>query len=139
MKINYIPLNKGETYCCSLKKVKVLFKNTSVVLSFTHGDTVFRKALHHPVYRYVNKYVKGKVLVYVQCYSGQSDPLICFFRLKTEDYSNDLIEQFEEFYLQQIYNFYLNQLNNQDISGKRKLMVIELIDGKFKLHETTLD
>lgn len=138
MKINFVPVNKGETYCCSLRKLKEVFKNTSVVVCFAHGDSVFHKGLQHPIYRYVDKYVKGKVLVCIECYLRQIDPLICFYRLKVEECSTEIINQFEECFLPKIYDFYTKQLNNQDITGKTKLMLVELLNGKLKLHETTL-
>ena len=36
MKINARPLNEGETFVCSMKKAKEMFKNTDVHLNFAY-------------------------------------------------------------------------------------------------------
>lgn len=138
MKIYYRQLNKGEIYCCSVKKAKELFKETEAKLNFTHGGNEFEKNLEHPMYRYAKKVVKGKVIAHAIFMSGYDEALINFLGLPYFEYSQNLQKEFEENYLPEFYNLYIAQKNDQKMIPLSKLMIVELIDGKLKLHRTNL-
>ena len=36
MKVKVRPLNEGETFCCSIRKAKEVFRNTDVYLDFSY-------------------------------------------------------------------------------------------------------
>ena len=111
---------------------------TDVQLNFTYGSNGFNKRLQHPVYRYANKEVVGKVIAYTILYLRQKDTLLNFFKIKEEEYSQELKKGFDEKFLPQFYDYYWENLRNQSILVGSKMLLIELLNGKLKKHETIL-
>lgn len=111
---------------------------TDVQLNFTYGSNSFNKRLQHPVYHYANKKVVGKVIAYTILYLRQKDSLLNFFKLKEDEYSQELKKVFDEKFLPEFYDYYWENLHNQSILVGSKLLLIELLNGKLKKHETIL-
>ncbi len=140
MELHKRGLNKGETFCCSVKKVKELFKDTEIHLdfaSFYKSFILFKDS--PPLISYVKNHIRGKVICDVSMMLRQESPILSFYVLKENEYPNELKEEFEERYLPQFYEFYMRNLNDTSLLTKQRIfMCIELIDGKLALHTTTL-
>jgi len=132
------PLNAGETFCCSMKKAKELFNGTAVFLNFAYLGRDFATFAETPDRYYWKKSVKGRIIVSAQMRSREERPIISFYVLREKDFSAELKAEFEQKYLPEYYRLYQELLNDQSLTITTKLMLVELFDGKLKLHETTL-
>ncbi len=136
MEVNVRPLNKGETFCCSVKKVKELFKETSVHLNFAYLGRDFATFAETPDRYYWTRNVKGKIIVSIQMHSRQEKPILSFYVLKERDFPVELKNEFEQKYLPEFYRLYIELFNDKSLTSTTKFMLVEYIDGKLKLHET---
>ena len=139
MKVDVRPLNKGETYCCSVKQAKYLFRETQVSLNFAFTGREFKTVYEHPIYHFVNRNIKGKIIAYAWIGVREANALLNFFSLKESEFSNDLKEEFELKFLSQFYDLYIKQLSDQSpIHVQRIFMCVELFNGKLIKHTATI-
>lgn len=138
MEIKKRPLNIGETFCCSMKKAKETFKDTNIFLNFAYVGRHFSTFAESPDGYYWHRNVKGRVICSMQTFSGQERPLLCFHVLNEKNFPVELKDEFEQKYLPEFYRLYQTLLNDQSLITTHKLMLVEFIDGKLKLHETVL-
>lgn len=133
MQIKSRAINNKETFCCSFKKAKELFKNTDVVLSFGYTSRSFGTFVGTPDYYYVKRNIKGKILASMYSYSIEQTPLLCFFPTAKAEFNEKLRQVFEETYLPKFYDIYLNRVPNEKAS-KTKVLLIEFVENTLKEH-----
>ena len=138
MDIKTRPLNKGETFCCSFKKAKEIFKDTEVFLNFAYTGRHFSTFAETPDGYYWARNVKGKVICEMLTSSGKERPILSFYVLKEKNFSDELKDEFEQKCLPEFYRLYKELLNDHVLAQNTKMMLVEFFDGKLKLHETTL-
>jgi len=134
MNINIRPLNKGETYCCSVSIAKEIFKNTQVKLNFTKCGNEFKNGFEHPIYRYARKTVKGQVIAYFTNTSREKSPLINFFSIKQDIYPDDLKKKFNELFLPEFYNLYSKKISDNALIESISIVIVELYDENIIMH-----
>ena len=139
MKIIKRVLNKGETFCCSFKRAKEIFKNTEVTLNFAWAGRIYSTFGYTPDAYYMIHNIKGRVLACMYITENKTNPFLSFFVIRPKDgYTDDLRREFEEKYILEFYRFYLEMTNIKQATGKTKLMLVELLDGQLKLHKVKL-
>lgn len=138
MEIGVRPLNKGECYCCSIKKAKEIFKDTEIDLCFSLGGRTCRKEKRDNGTSYLKHYVKGVVVAKMYAHHKVARNMLYFYTIKESEYPKELQKEFESKYLPEFYRLYMSQLTSIDLTGATRLMLVELLDGKLKLHETTV-
>lgn len=132
------PLNKGETYCCSLKKVKEVFYGTNVNIDFGFGGRDFGYLLGSPLATYCNKHIFGRVIASMETHAGIKVANIGFCVLKEKDFHKELKSEFEEKILPQYLKIF-NEVSNLNSTTLRHVFVLtELYQGKLINHEAKL-
>ena len=132
MKVYFRPLNSNEVFPCSVRKAKEVFKDTKVDLSFAYGGRTLSLSKNPSMS--LNHKIKGSVIAYADIYPRVESININFFVIKAKDYNAQLQKEFEEKYLMEFYRLYESMLNDSTLNNKGTLMMVELIDGKLKLH-----
>ncbi|MDR1939361.1 MAG: hypothetical protein LBQ40_01015 [Clostridiales bacterium] len=113
MEFNIRAHNKNEMLCCSVKAAKAVFKDTAIHLDFACFAKHFRMDYEDPVRRYVKKNIKGKVICALNMGIREESPILSFYLLKEQDFSNELKAEFEENHLPDFYKTYINHLKEQ--------------------------
>lgn len=134
MKVYFRPLNSNEIFPCSVRKAKEIFRNTDVTLSFAYGCRIYGAFLNTPPAFYLKNKIKGRVIADTTMYPRLKNMHISFFVIKAKDYNAQLQKEFEEKYLMEFYRLYESMLNDSTLNNKGVSMLVELIDGKLKLH-----
>ena len=136
MEIDVRPLNKGETFCCSIKKVKEMFKDTDVHLNFSFYGRDYSTLGEGPMANYWKKNIRGRIISHMSICEGQKDVLFSFYVLKEATFSADLKEEFEQTYRPKFYAFHQKQRNaEKPVILTNSFMLVEFLEGSFKLHE----
>ncbi len=78
MTVKTRPLNQGEKFCCSMKKVKELFADTDVTLDFGYLGREYVTFGHTKDAYYMENHVKGKVLMSFYMTENYPEPIIVF-------------------------------------------------------------
>ena len=133
MKIYSRPLNPGETFACSMQKAKEKFHDTPVILNFAYYSRVYGTFFNTPESYYVKKNIQGIVVCSTHMYSKQNSPVLNFYAIKNEMYSQRLQSEFSEKYLGLLYDLYLSLYQDNDMQ-KKYFLLIELHSGKLKKH-----
>lgn len=133
MRILKRPLNPGEIFACSMQKVKEKFHDTSVVLNFAYYSRNYGTFSNTPDFYYVQKNIKGTVICSMYMYSKQKEPIISFYVLKRDMYSNELQSEFSEKFLDLFYDLYLSLYQDNDMQ-RNCFLLVELDNGKLKKH-----
>jgi hypothetical protein len=132
-------INKGETYCCSLKDIKQFFGNTDTNLSFSYAEGSKFNPKHFAFGRKISKYVRdnisGKVVCHFLMGTRNADPWFSFHVMKESECSEELRQKFVAECLPKLYDFYQKHFNDQSILRKEYLMLIEFKDTMFIIHE----
>ena len=131
------PLNKGETFCCSVRKAKEVFKDTEVSLGFAviRDYAVF---MGTKLDTYFNKNVRGRVLATMDLLEGQTSTSIGFYVVKEKSFPTELKQEFEQVYLLKFYEFYQRHANTQSVIRREHIMLVTLLKGELKLYEAVL-
>ena len=133
------PLNKGETFCCSMRAVKELFREYNITLDFSYLGRDFGTFAETPDRYYVERNVKGRIVSSLYMYTNQARPILSFYVLKEENYSPELRTQYEKEFLPEHLRMYKELTKNPEAKKiDDKIMLVTLKDGKFNLYETTL-
>jgi len=138
MKVSVRPLNKGETFCCSIKRAKELFKETPMHLNFSYYGRDFCAFAESPSWYFYKKRVRGRVLSFIQLSENYPHPLLSFYVVKEVNFGPELKKQYEEKFLPEYLRLYKEMTDIQQPIGIEKIMLVELIDGKLVLHEGKL-
>jgi len=138
MEIHCRPLNSGEMFCCSAKKAKDIFKDTEIHIDFAYLGRDFSTFAETPDAYYCKRCVKGRVIASLFMQSNNKKAILSFYVLKESMFSYELKKEFEQVHLPEFYRLYQNLINDHTLSRSNVLMLVELIDGKLKLHETAL-
>ena len=128
MKFKRRPLNKGETFCCSVKRCKELFAETAAFLDFAYlsrTNITFKETADS---YYIKKHIKGQIVFEMLMRPRDAEAILSFYAIKENRYSEELKKEFDDVYLPMIYKKYQEQLLNEDVSSKRKIIIIELTD-----------
>ncbi len=141
MTIKSMPLNKGEVCCCSKKAAKDIFADTDVILDF--GCRNYSTFAHTPDAYYRMRNIKGRVLVSFYMTERYPNPMIHFHVIPVkENFSEELRKEAEEIYLPAFKRLYQKMKAFQNPIDfpltHTKVMLLELLDGKLKLHEYQL-
>lgn len=134
MKVKTRPLNKGETFLCSFKRAKELFKDTSVMLNFAYTNRMYGTFARTPQAFYLKNNIKGAVIAHMGMYPRETEPLLSLFVQKKENISPKLQEEFETKYLPQFYDFYQRYFNDTSLNNQAISMLVELFEGTLKVH-----
>lgn len=135
MKIDVRPLNKGETFCCPIKSVKEIFKNTSVHLNFAYLGRNFGTFAYTSDAYYMKNNIRGIVISSMYMRPRDEEPIYSFYVIKEELCSPEIKEEYEKKYLPLYYQLYESQVNDNNIIIKTTFQLVELFDGKLILHK----
>ena len=135
MEIKTRPLNTGETFACSFKKAKDVFKNTKVVLNFAYTGRDYGAFANTPSASYLKRNIKGRVIAFMCLYPSKERGMLCFFVIKKHDFNEPLKLDFEENFLPLFYDFYKKLSSDLSLNTVSEVMLVELIGGKLKLHQ----
>jgi len=138
MKIYKKPINKNEAFCCSLKAAKEAFKDTEISLNFAGLGRNFAVFGESPIWYYMKRNIKGHIIAELNMTGGFSTAaILSFYVFNNNVLTKEIMELFESTYLCKLYQIYqeTSVVNN---CNKHKLVVIELFDGKLKLHDVWL-
>ena len=138
MEVKVRPLNRGETFSCSVKTAKEMFKNTDVYLNFAYLGRDYRTWAETPDAYYWKRNVNGRIIAKMQTRSGEARPILCFFVVKESAFPLECKIEFEQKYLPEFYRLYETMFHEDSRCRNTKLMITEYIDNKLKLHETSL-
>lgn len=135
MEVHVRTLNAGETFCCSIKKAKEIFRETSVRLDFAYfGRSYAARTETSPAY-YLKRDIQGRIISKMSMCIGEKSPLLSFFILKKEFFSSELKNEYEQKYLPEFYHFYQENLNDSSLLNIQKFILVEFLNEKLKLHK----
>ena len=129
MEIRVRPLNKGETFACSIKKAKNIFKSTDVVLNFAFATR------QYGLYNIYSKKNNNRVVASMHMYNEQKRVLLNFYALKQDIFTETLKEEFENNFLVKFYDFYQSLQIDKNLISKDHLMLVELNNGELRMYE----
>ena len=133
MKIYSKPVNNGETFCCRMKPVKDLFRNTPISISFAGLGREYGAWINTPYYAYMKNRIKGRVVCEMTLTSGCNNAILCFYPLKNELITDNLKRQFEQEFLPQIFEFYNANRYDENITKRELLLTVEIRNSQFYL------
>lgn len=138
MECHVRPLNKGEFFCCSIKKAKEIFGNTEVYLDFAYLGRNYKTFSETADGYYWKNNIKGRVIASLMMRVRDASPILSFYVIKSDEFSEALREEFETKYLCRFYTLYLNQMKSNSLTNDTRLMLMEIVDGKLILHEGSI-
>ena len=127
-------LNKGEMFCCSVKKAKDLFKDTEIHLNFACYGRVYSTFAETKEGYYLKNNIKSRVISSMYMLPGAAQTILAFYVVKRKSFPEDLKTEFEQVYLPKYYEIY-NEMLNANKFEKTRMVLVEHIDGKLKLHD----
>ena len=133
MEVKIRPLNKGETFACSIRRAKSIFKDTDVVLSFAFAIR------QYDLYKVYPKKNNNRVVASMHMCNEQKHVLLNFYVLKQDVFPEILKEEFEKNFLLKFYEFYQSLLNDKALIPKDHLMIVELENGKLRMYQKILE
>lgn len=139
MEVKIRTLNKGETFCCSVKCAKSIFKNTDVFLNFAFLGRDYSTFAHTTDAYYLKNKIKGRIVASLYAHSKTEKSILSFYVLKQCDFSQELKKQFELIYMPKLLDLYHAQLKKGGFSDHTKKMLIELYNGQLIFHEYNID
>lgn len=149
MKVNTAYINPNETFCCSLKGVKDVFKEfDDVEIGFAYPEKNYRPdSISYPIRR--PQKVKGTIVckALMQEHSWEKREgeyiwhehvdvkriYIYFYVVKKEEYSEELKREFEETILPKLKNWY-EKYRGDNGYGQYQFFV-EFYEGEFYTYE----
>ena len=134
MKVSVRSLNKGETFCCSVKCAKSIFQSTDVHLNFSFFGRDYSVLKESSRGYFLKNKIKGRVVASMTVYNVTSEAMLSFYVLKESQYPLEMKEIFENTYLPKFLEFYKVQIKNTDLICNEKTMIIELCNDEFKIH-----
>ena len=135
LKVLVRPLNKGETFCCSLAVAKNVFKNTEVTLNFSYYGRNYGAFNNTFFATYLKNKVKGYVIAKMSIESGCENPILSFYVLKEKLFSKEQKRVFEEKYLPEFLQLYYERMSDKSIKFTHEFVMVELVDDKMILHK----
>ena len=139
MELKIRPLNRGETFCCSVKCAKSFFKNTQVFLNFAFLGRDYATFAHTSDAYYLKNKIKGRVIASLYAHSKTEKSILSFYALKQDEFSQELKKEFELLYIPKLLDFYHTQLKRDGVSDHTKMMLIEFYKGQLLHHEHDID
>jgi len=139
MEVKIRPLNKGETFCCSINCAKKIFKNTAVFLNFAFLGRNYSTFANTTDSYYLKNKIKGRVIASLYAHSKTGKSILSFYVLRQDDFSQDFKKQFELIYLPKLLDFYHSQLKRNDLLDHTKMILIEFYKDQLLLHEHDID
>ena len=136
MEIKSRPLNSGEVFPCSYSEAKKMFLNTPIILNFAYTSRVYGTFLNTPDYFFAKKNIKGTVIASMYMRPLETRPMLCFYVLKEHQYSNQLRKEFEDMYLNLFLEFYSSLAICDGDTRDIHLMLVELKNNCFLVHQT---
>ena len=134
MKINYRPLNSGESFYTSVKAAKAIFKNTEIKLCFGAYGRQYCPYKNEFGYGYYKKNIHGTVVATTFLHPGVKYTLLNFYVVKSESISSTLRDIFENDILHKLYDLY-SQICLDCSSPRSTMIFVELLNGKFYIHQ----
>lgn len=139
MKIQIRPLNKGETFCCSVRAAKEMFKNTDINLNFAFYSRDYGTFAHSPDAYYLKNNIKGRVIAALYAHNKTTHTNLSFYVIKKNEFTQKIIEDFEKSFLPKFYDFYHNHLQIESLSDKTAMMLVELYKHQLIMHIKKID
>ncbi len=134
MKVYSRPINTGEAFCTSIKTAKSIFENTEVKLCFGEFRRQYIPYKNEFGFGYYKKNISGIVVATMTLEPSVKCPLLSFYVLKSNAFSEALKKHFENEVLYRLLEIY-NQFCNEDSLQQRKTMIwVELLNDKFNIH-----
>jgi hypothetical protein len=127
MEVRIRPLNKGETFACSIRKAKKLFKDTDVILNFAFATR------QYGLYNIYSRKNNNRIIASMHMYNEQKRVLLNFYALKQDIFTEALKEEFENNFLIKFYDFYQSLQNAKILIPQEHLMLAELDNGTLKI------
>lgn len=134
MKVLSRPLNKGETFPCSIRSAKELFRDTDVILNFSHAGRTYGTFVNTPDMFYCRNNIRGIVLSSMYMYAGNHDAMLSFFVVKSNEFNYDLQKEYESKFLPQYLQLYKSLVSDEPHNSVTTVMLVELVDKVLKLH-----
>ena len=135
MKTKSRPLNQSECFICSFKEAKDVFKDTDITLDFGYLGRDYGTFANTPDARYLKTKIQGRVVASMYMSPRQACSILSFYVIKKNTLTTLLIQKFEKDFLPIFYEFYQMWLYNKEDDNIIGLMLVELLDGKLKLHQ----
>ena len=127
MEVRIRPLNKGETFACSIRKAKKLFKDTDVILNFAFATR------QYGLYNIYSRKNNNRIIASMHMYNEQKRVLLNFYALKQDIFTEALKEEFENNFLIKFYDFYQSLQNAKILIPQEHLMLAELDNETLKI------
>lgn len=131
MKVLSRPVNKGETFPCSFRSAKELFKDTDVTLNFSRTYGTF---VNTPDMFYCRNNIRGIILSSMYMYAGNHDAMLSFYVVKSNRFNRDLQTEYESEFLPQYLQLYKRLVVAGPHNSETTVMLVELVDNALKLH-----
>jgi len=138
MEIKKGSLNKGETFCVSVKSVKEVFKSTNILLNFAWTSRYAGAFLESPLAYYMKRNIKGKIIAAMHMSARQERPVLSFYIMRDNAEIEWIKRDFELNYLNKFRELYDELVHYSLIDLPSYYMCVEFIDGKLKLHKTKI-
>ena len=130
MVVYVISGSRGEMFCCSLKKVKQIFRETDVIINFS----ALGRRYGNRNYTFRKEKIKGKIIFSTYFSNQKANPILSFYLIKEEECTAELREEMETKYLPLLYTEYCRFLNDQTLISNHTFICIELFEGKLYYH-----
>ena len=115
------------------EKAKDLFADTNVTLNFAHTGRIYGTFKNTFDMFYLKNNIKGQVISSMYISPGESDPFFSFYVLKKKDYPEEIMQEFEEKFLNLYLDFY-NEMMTENETSVCHVMLVEYRDNKLFLH-----
>ena len=134
MKVLSRPLNKGETFPCSIRSAKELFKDTDVTLNFSYTARTYGTFVNTPDMFYCRNNIRGVILSSMYMYTCNHDAMLSFYVVKSNKFNRDLQTEYESEFLPQYLQLYKRLVVVGPHNSETTVMLVELVDNALKLH-----
>lgn len=134
MEIKSRPLNEGETFPCSFKTAKSIFKDTAVFLDFAYLGRSYAVFANTPDAYYLKHKIKGYIVASMNMQPREERSILSFYVVRKRDFLPSLQTNFEKKYLPEFYDFYQRLLHTDTWEEKAVSMLVELADSELKSH-----
>ena len=135
MKVDVRPLNKGETFCCSVKRAKEMFKDTEVHLNFAFFGRIYGTFAETPDAYFMKKNIRGQVVSAMYIYSGVAASMLSFYVVKQNEFPHILKVRYETAFLPEIFRIYQEQMKKNALINQVKLVLVEVYQNQLIMHE----
>ena len=135
MKVLKGAINKGETFCCTVQSCKKFFADTPINVAFAYCGRHYKTFAETSDGYYLKNKIRGYVVASMYMRQREESPTLRFYVMKDSQITTELREQFEQKCLPTVYQFYCQRVNDESLILDTRFILVELLDGAFKIHE----